>query len=125
MLLQSKRAFYFCGINGHERYLNSIETIQLETDEEWKVLSLDERIKKSYSLGAISFEGGILVYGGAAPSPQVMYTFTEEGKLEWDLSSQDYIPRDMISESNLFRKAEYSQLERASTFQRLASNSLR
>ena len=46
VLLPSKRAFCFCGSQTFVNFLNSVETIQMKSDSEWKTLPLSDRVAK-------------------------------------------------------------------------------
>ena len=74
------RAFCFCGF--HElRALNSIESVELELEGEWRSLPLDKRVSKAFQLAAVSLRNSILVFGGLASTQHKMEVFSEEGGL--------------------------------------------
>lgn len=64
ILLETKRAFCFCGGQGDHRF-SSIESIQSNKEEGWKALPLNESIAKTYSLAAAEYRNEILVFGGS------------------------------------------------------------
>ena len=54
VLLKSMKAFCFCGTNlGWE--INSIEGIQIGTEEEWRVLPLNDDVALRSNLAGVSF----------------------------------------------------------------------
>lgn len=89
--LPSKIVFCFCGSYTFRKELNSIE--RLENEREWIVLPLNNEIKRVTDLGAVLYEGSILLFGGTNSSPGIMYKFSEEGELIEDLSEGRAIPR--------------------------------
>ena len=94
ILLESKRAFCFCGLKPTGICSNSIE--RLDTAK-WKTLPLNHQIQKTLHLGAGLFLGEIVVFGGTSYTPSITYKFSEEGDLLADLSAQSDIPEEMRS----------------------------
>ena len=65
ILLESKKAFCFCGGQATVN-LNSIECIQTDKDWKWQILALSDKIAKTSHLAAASFEGSIILFGGTS-----------------------------------------------------------
>ena len=87
VLLESPRAFAFCGTQGRAKRLNSIERIDIEAEREWKQLPVDNRINKSLFLAASGFRDGIAVFGGSDHVSLTTYIVSREGEFREDLSS--------------------------------------
>ena len=62
ILLKSMRAFTFCGSLGSKQ-LNSIESIQVDCEAEWRTLPLNGKIANAYDIAAVSFKSMIVVFG--------------------------------------------------------------
>ena len=93
VLLKSGKAFCFCGHQGPSKRLNSIESIQPQSDEgKWKSLPLNNSVARGYNLVAVSFWNEITLFGGYLNGIYKMHSFTEEGELQRDLSSDPLIP---------------------------------
>ena len=95
ILLKSKKAFCFCGHYALDDYLNSIESIQIDSNVNWKTLAIHARIAKTFHLAAASLFNSIVLFGGRRYKSLHMYILNEEGKLEHDLSSDKHIPGGM------------------------------
>ena len=73
--------------------MNSIESISLDHQAEWRVLPLCEKIRKSSQLSAVSFEGKVLLFGGhLAWQSKTLMKLNEEGEVEEDLSEEVLMP---------------------------------
>ena len=92
VLLRSKRLFCFCGTQRRECYLNSVESIQLGSESEWKLLPLDNKVALVKEVAVVSLRGRVVLLGDdwlAAPHIQV---FSEEGSLIACLPSATFTP---------------------------------
>ena len=65
-LLSSKKAFCFCEMGEDFIDLKLIESIQMESEEEWKLLQFDSKVERARQLAAVSFLGSIIVFGGTS-----------------------------------------------------------
>ena len=86
VLLKSRRAFCFSGVNQKDEFHNSIESYELKKEGEWKTLPINDNIPQSYSLAAAMYENKVIVFGGSPNISFSTYILTEEGELEQDLS---------------------------------------
>lgn len=91
-VLESRRAFCFCGAVSVKIFHNSIEMIDIGKQGQWKLLPLDERVAASYDLAAAVIENKIYVFGGRENTSYNMYAFNEEGELVQDFSDLVDIP---------------------------------
>ena len=66
LLLNSMKAFCFCGALSMSVSLNSIESLELESQSNWKALPLNEKVVQTFHLAATSFRGKILLFGGTS-----------------------------------------------------------
>ena len=80
------KAFCFCGTQGYNTDLNSIETLEIGREGEWKTLPLNDTIAKTFSLACVQLEDKIIVFGGESAASYNMYILSEEGELVGDLS---------------------------------------
>ena len=92
ILLKSMRAFCFCGNLGFGAILNWVETLQIESEAEWRLLPLEIKIAKTYHLAAASFHNKVLVFGGSNIASFNTLILSEEGDLLEDRSSDALIP---------------------------------
>ena len=69
--------------------MNRVESLQTDSQDNWKILSMNNKIAKCFHLAAASFEGRIVVFGGRSYATKHTYIFDEEGELIEDLSSDD------------------------------------
>ena len=100
ILLKSKRAFCFCGSQGNKYSVNSIEALETESDEWWRILPVDERMAKTYHLGAALFkEDEIVLFGGHQGTSFNMYLLDEEGQIIQDMSKDPLIPGWMCQDT--------------------------
>ena len=99
LLLKSRRAFCFCGSHGPQNRVNSIESIQLAWEGEWKTLPLNGKIAKTYHLAAVPYLSRVMLFGGASHASYNMYKLDEEGNLLEDLSGDPLIPGAMCQGS--------------------------
>ena len=72
--------------------MNSIETLELRSEGEWRTLPVNEKVQAFYHVGAVALKGSILVFGGYHNSEMCMMKFDEEGALLGDLSDDGLIP---------------------------------
>ena len=94
ILLNSKRAFCFCG-GQIVRNLNSIESLNLESEGKWKTLPLNAKIPKTWQLAAVEYTDKIVVFGGHSLASFNLFILSREGELEQDLSNDPLIPGAM------------------------------
>ena len=79
-LLETKRAFCFCG---HQpAYLNTIESIQTDTEVKWKTVPLNEKVPKTFHLAVVSTSNKLVVFGGRSYHSLHSFIFSEEAELE-------------------------------------------
>ena len=63
VLLESMRAFCFCGTHGFE--LNSIERVDIPKEGSWKELAIsNNEIPSTFHLTGVSYHSKIIVFGG-------------------------------------------------------------
>ena len=64
---------------------------------QWKVLSVNEKISKTFHLVGAQLEDKIVLFGGHQTTSYTTYILSEEGELEQDLShnGSTLIPGDM------------------------------
>ena len=55
ILLSSQKAFCFCGILEDSKKLNSIESLNTETDEKWKTFPPNNKIDLTFHLAAVEY----------------------------------------------------------------------
>ena len=89
-VLPSKQAFVFCGSLGAGNYLNQIEKMHLGFEAEWTKLT--NIVSKNCHLSAVSFNGNIVLFGGARKYERNMHILDEEGEVIADLSQDRAIP---------------------------------
>ena len=100
ILLKSKRAFCFCGGNDMYTDLNSIESLEIEKETQWKTLTLNYQIAQTYHFAGVEFKNKIVVFGGHSyTSSYSAFIFSKEGELEQDLSQDSLTPEDMCQGS--------------------------
>ena len=100
ILLQSMRAFCFCGC-GSESILNSIERLEPHQEGGWKTLPLNDKIAKTYYLAATEYGNKVVLFGGSSGTFYITYILSEEGELEMNLSFALHV-------SGLMRTGPYS-----------------
>ena len=88
-------AFTFCGSQGSHQLLNSIESIQVNSEAEWRALPFDVKIANTFDIAAVSFKAKIVVFGGSSLNLKNLYIFSEEGELESDFSDSPQTPGSM------------------------------
>ena len=89
LLLQSKRAFCFCG----EYKFYTIETIQIDCEAKWKTLAFENtKVLLTNSLRGVSLFNSIVLFGGECTGPLTTLILSEEGELLRDLSDDPLIP---------------------------------
>ena len=64
IVLQSLKAFCFCGTLDSIINTNSIESLQIDADREWQFLPLNDEIRKTQQIAAVAFMGSVFVFGG-------------------------------------------------------------
>ena len=74
--------------------MNSIERLQIGSDQEWRIVSLNEKMAKTDHLCAVSFEDKIVVFGGTIAASYSSYILSEKGELLKDQSKEALIPED-------------------------------
>ena len=99
ILLNSRRAFCFCGAQGPDNHLNSIEMLQTISEEKWTLLPVNDKIAKTYHVAAVPFQNKIFLFGGHPKAPYNMYGLSKEGELLEDLSDDALIPGGMCQGS--------------------------
>ena len=75
--------------------MNSIEAIQIGSEEKWKQLVVNESMTLTLQLGAACFGNGIVVFGGRESTSLVTLKLSEEGQLIEDQSEDPLIPGSM------------------------------
>ena len=98
VLLSPMVAFCFCGRQYFKRNLNTIESIRIETDSEWKILALNDHVPNTNQIGVAQFEGKLMMFGGDEYW-RVTSQFSLEGELIVDHSGDKGIPGQMNSHS--------------------------
>ena len=83
--------FCFCGIQEGTDYY-PIESLESGLSVSWKVVGVNEEITRTFSLSSVCFLGRMVVFGGSVAASYNMFIFSEEGKLEQDLSEDPLIP---------------------------------
>ncbi len=56
--------FCFCGGNGEGEAFNTIESIKVGKETEWRVLAINHKIARTFDLAAVPLRSSIIVFGG-------------------------------------------------------------
>lgn len=76
-VLKSGLAYCFCGYINRKSILNSIETIDLgSNNSQWQMLTMQEAVEPNYHLVALPYSGKILLFGGYHGKKN-MYMFSQ------------------------------------------------
>ena len=90
-----------------------METLQIDREAEWTLLPLNDKMPKSYHLGAVEFNNKILIFGGHPSKSLITHLVSEDGELEQDYSASSLVPglicngSFVIQEQKVFAVSQY------------------
>ncbi len=77
-VLSTGKMFCFYGGKNIGEYVSSIESLQLGSEEKWHPVEVNPGIVPSFNMGALQYEGQVVLLGGSFFSSFNAYTLTEE-----------------------------------------------
>ena len=80
-LLQSMKAFYFSGNRGASKNMESIASLEIGSETEWKELPVKDEIATTHHIAAVPFQHKIILFGQYRAGYFNIKSFTEEGEL--------------------------------------------
>ena len=79
VLLSEKQVFCFGGANFPSNILDSIETLNLVQDGEWREMALDFKLSPTYQAAGAEFKNRIALFGGSLNACSPMFIMSKEG----------------------------------------------